>query len=207
MRKQINYNACKYLNNYDIINKLNFKSIYEIPVYNKIELKNFVKDSSLSKITALQLQSNFYYYLLGITRVSLKFNYVALSAAARLRSVSIESKVQSKIVKNLILDFLFNYYLILNKLSRSFVLYEDSFEMSKLSGKPRFKNFNLISYIPANALIENREQSIIKFDDLKIFIFCQIKQPILYFYKKQKNKNFNFNLLYFKNIFPFWVFN
>lgn len=207
MYKKLNYNTCKYLNNYDIINKLNFKSIYEIPIYNKIEIKNFVKDSSLVKVTELQMQSIFFYYLFGAIHVSLQFNYVALSAAARLRSVSIESKVQSKIVKHLLLDFLFNYYLILNKLSCSFILYEDSFSISKLNGKPKFKKFNLISYIPANALIEKREQSLIKFDDLKIFIFCQIKQPVLYFYNKEKNKKFNFNLLYFKNIFPFWVFN
>lgn len=207
MFKQINYNSCKYLNNYDLINKFNFKSIYEIPSYNKIEIKNFAKDSSLSKITELQTKSIFLYYLLGLLHISLKFNFVALSAATRLRSVSIESTIQSRVVKHLLLDFLFNYYLILNKLSSSFILYEDSFLISKSHGKPKLKKFNLISYIPANALIETREQVSIKFDDLKIFIFCQIKQPVLYFYKNKKNKKFKFNLLYFKNIFPFWAFN
>lgn len=207
MIKRINYNACQYLNKFDLINKFNFKSIYEIPSHSKIEIKNFVKNSSLSKITESQMRSMFFYYLLGFIHISLKFNFVVLSASARLRSISIESTIQSTIVKHLLLDFLFNYYLCLNKLSSSFVLYEDLFLVSKLHGKPQFKLFNLISYIPANVLIEAREQFAIKFDDLKIFIFCQIKQPVLYFYKNQKNKTFKFNFLYFKNIFPFWAFN
>lgn len=207
MFKSLNYRTNKALNNYDLINKFNFKSIYELPNYNTIEIKNFIKNSSLVKVTELQMQSLFFYYLLGMFCVSLQFNYVALNSAARLRSVSIESKIKTKVLKYLILDFLFNYYLILNKLPRSFVLFQDFYSISNFSGKPKSKYFNLISYLPANTLIENREQVLIKFDDLKIFIFCQVHQPILYFYNKKKNKNFNFNSLYFKNIFPFWAFN
>lgn len=204
MLKPFNYTNSKILNNYDLINKFNFKSIYELPHYTKIESKIFIKNSSLIKVTDLQMQSIYYYYLLGLINVYLKFNYVALNSVARLRSVSIESEIKSKISRHLLFDFLFNYYLILNKISRSFILLQDFSYISKKSGKLNL--FNLMFYIPANTLIEKREQLVISFDDLKIFILCQIQQPTLYFYNKKKNKNFQFNSLYFKNIFPFWAF-
>ena len=202
MVKPINYNTFKLLNNYDLLNKFNFKSVYEFPIYDKIELKTFIKDSSLGKITQLQIESFFFYYILGLTNTFLKFKYIAQSAGY-LRSVLIESEMKSIVLKHLILDFLFNFYLILNKTSRSCTTSESFLIFSKTSGKPLYKKFNLISYFSGDLLVEKREQKLINFNDLKVFICFTLIQPILYYYKN--NKKFNFNLFFFKNIFPFWT--
>lgn len=205
MLKQINYNSFTSLNSYDMLNKFNLKSIHEFPVYQTFELKTFIKEGSLVKATRLQMESFFLFYILGLNNVYLNFNYVTFSAA-RLHSVLIKSEVKSRVLKHLLLDFLFNFYLIINKYSRSYIISENALVFSKKSGKPMHKKINLISYLPANLLVEKREQTLINFNDLKIFISFQINQPLLYYSKKKNNKNYNLDSLYFKNIFPFWIF-
>jgi hypothetical protein len=206
MNKQINYNTFTLLNNYDLLNKFNFKSIYEFPAHKTAEFKTFLKDGSLAKVTQLQVESFFFFYLLGLNNIHLDLNYVA-SSTGRSRSVLVESNIKSKILKQGLSDFLFNFYLIINKSSRSFVVSENSLITSEKSGKPVNKKFNVISYLPANLLVEKREQVLINFNDLKIFICFEINQPILYYSKSTNNKTINLDLVYFKNIFPFWAFN
>lgn len=204
MHKQINYNFSIHLNNYDLLNKFNFKSIYEFPSYNKIELKTFIKENSIEKTTRLQLESFFLFYILGLNNIYLKFNYITQSAKY-LRSTLIKSEVKSIVLKQLMFDFLFNFYLLLNKFFRSCILSKSPLIFSK-SGKPKNKNFNLISYFPGDLLLEKREQILINFNELKVFICFNLTQPIIYFSNKRNIKNFNLNLNFFKNVFPFWIF-
>lgn len=204
MHKQINYNFSIKLNNYDLINKFNIKSIYELPVYTKIELKTFIKENSIEKTTRLQLESFFLFYILGLNKIYLKFNYITQSAIY-LRSTLIESELKSVVLKQLVFDFLFNFYLLLNKFFRSCILSKGPLNFSK-NGKPKNKNFNLISYLPGDLLLEKREQTLINFNDLKVFICFNLTQPIIYYSKKRNIKNFNLDLDFFKNIFPFWIF-
>lgn len=204
MSKQLNYNNCKYLNNYDLLNKFNFKSIYEIPSYKKIEVKSFIKEKSLLQITQLQLKTIFFYYTLGFNNIFLNLNYKAANTSTRFRSISIESDIKANVTKNLTLDFLFNLYFILSKVSRPFVLSQHKTSFSKKSGKSNFNVCNLTFYLPPTLLLENREQALVKFKDFKFFISCHIKQPLLYFNKKDSTSIDPFLL---KNIFPFWLLN
>lgn len=205
MTKQVNYNNIKLLNQYDLINKLNLKSIYEIPTYKAIELKAFLKNESLIKVTQNQVEISFFFYLLGFSKIYLDFNYLT-GSYKRSRSIIIESTLKTQIIKKMLLDCLFYFYIIVHKTRPSFVLSKAPTVVSKRSGKPKAKCVNLISYLPTSSLIEQKNYTIINFTNIKTFIRFEISQPIIYYSSQKQNKTFLLNLFFFKNIFPFWVF-
>jgi hypothetical protein len=207
MQKTLNFNFLKYLNYCDLINKYNFKSIYNIPRCENITLKVFIKQLLLTKFAELQLISFLFLYLSGFKNAYLGLKFI--KALSKSKSIQYTSQIFFSVGKKKLLEYFFNIFLVLNKNIQTFSSYSDKNIYSKSNGKVLYQNLHLITFFKASSFIEKKDQisSNLNFNNLKIFGLFKIKKSL-------SVKEFNpliscqrDSISFLKNILFFWVFN
>lgn len=206
LNRYINLVFISHLNNYDLINKLNYNTYYFLPVITKLSLKIFLKGILNSDFLRLYLKNFLLLYLFcfNILNCRIKFKKIR---RRKLKSYKIKLFLSYIITKKNSFRLLFDLFFLLKKFVRPFYFSNHSLTFFKNGGKLAFFNSKIITFVPSLMLLDHKEQR--NFPTLKkskIFLTITVKiffkEKFYNFFQKYSLPNKNF----LKNFLGIWYF-
>lgn len=205
-RPYSNLHFLSHLNNYDLVNKFNYKNFFIIPKYTKLSLKIFLKGALNSSFLNLYLKNFLLLYLYCFNVLSSKLVFKKLRRK-KLKAYKVKLCLSYDVMKKKVLAFCFQIFFTIKKFSRPFYFANSPLHFSSISGKPKFFYSKLITFLPSLAILDHKEHRYFPlFKKSKIFLTFTLKNM-------SNNNFFNFFILKkntnkecFKNFLLAWCF-